>query len=406
MLATIKSYFKRGPRIYGIEVFDENGTLHFEVLEVNMVKDELFIYNRFSVTNWNELFLQLDVKIPICLSYNTQSVLHKTFSKVNTFESSALIEREFPSLDLDRFYFNLVPFGDSLYLGLSEKDKVAIVLKAFEDAKFAIIDFTLGIAGLHSMFDFLKTENIHTRTKRLVHISDGTNDEISIQSKKDTDVNPDYDINGVQLRGSSLVCFGSVVSQLNTANFVEHNYETLLKSLAEKFGYSRAFRVLLWPVIGFFIALLLVNFFFFDHYYGAYTDLKVTLDSNSANKEKLLALKENVLRKEKRVEAILANNNSKSTLFLDDIAMSAPNSVVLDNMNFQPLSKPIRDGKVIEQDYKIVVLSGETNDPNEFSNWIATLEKFAWVAQVETLSYGFKNTKSSAFGLKITVNEK
>ena len=150
--------------------------------------------------------------------------------------------------------------------------------------------------------------------------------------------------------------------------------------------------------------LLLVNFFVFNSYFQKLEVLNQDSNLSISNTEKLKALKEDVLNKEIRVDAILNSKNSKSTYFLDKISNTIPKSVLLDNITYQPLLKPMRDLKPLEQDLNIILIKGETSSSNDFANWIDILERFNWITSVKTIDYSFKAKNSSYFTLKLAID--
>jgi len=135
----------------------------------------------------------------------------------------------------------------------------------------------------------------------------------------------------------------------------------------------------------------------FSYYYDKLEILNQDSSINSSNKERLVKLKETVSSKETRVETILGNKNTKSTLYLDEIANSVPNTMLLDAITYQPLLKPIQKNKLIEQNLNTILIEGESYNSDDFSNWTDTLEGFKWIKAVETQGYGYKTQKSSYF---------
>ncbi len=403
MFKQLKTYLNIGPKIYGIEVFEHNGTLNYEVVSVKRSKNELLISTSHTFTDWQDVVDGLDAKTPICLCYNTEDVLHKMVSAQAKYNDTALIEQVFPNIVIERFYYNISPFHAEHYLALVEKAKIDAVIKNFEGAKLHVVNYSIGLSVLTNLLDYFVEDTIHTTTKTLVIDKGRSEDTIVIQPQKGKIPKTGYEINGLHVDHTKLLGLGAVIDLLNQG--AKKNYLGVLNAQQEKFKYTRAFQVLLWPIVAFFFVLLLANFLVFNHYYTKSNDLEVELNSNNTNKEKLIGLKESLIAKEKRVEAILTNNNSRSTLFMDAIAQSIPNSVLLENLVYQPISKPIKKDEAIAQDFNEIYISGETNDTEAFSNWIVILEDFEWVSQVETISFGFKSKNSSIFSLKITVNE-
>lgn len=401
MLNKLKSYFNIGTNLYGIEIFHEDNTPVYQLIHVQKVKQELEVVADKRFDNWEALEQSTDKKIPVCLTINSEEILDKIVSKLTAEDYKSLVEHSFPSLDFERFYFNVATFKNSNYLAIIEKNSVAELLEKFKSAGISILSFNVGLSSLSHLLPYLNEKNISTNTAEL----NFTKDTPSLIKNSDGAANTLYAINGLKIQHTSLVSFGSVLQQLGVSTVTHTNYENTATSLKKEFKYVRNFQVLLWPIIGFFLALLLINFFVFNHYYEQQQAIELEQSSNTTNKERLIQLKEDVARKEKRVEAILSNTNSKSTLYLDAIGQTLPNTISLERINYQPLTKPIQSTKEIEQNFKEILISGETGNSEDLSYWISILEKLDWVTQVETLTYSYKNSRSSFFSLKLSINE-
>lgn len=105
------------------------------------------------------------------------------------------------------------------------------------------------------------------------------------------------------------------------------------------------------------------------------------------------------------MELYTATTNSKATQQLDEIALEIPESVLLDQINYQPLEKTIKEGKPIQLNRGTVMVSGISKDIESFSEWVGILEKKVWIQSVETLDYDYLTNDTSNFLLKIKYDE-
>ena len=104
------------------------------------------------------------------------------------------------------------------------------------------------------------------------------------------------------------------------------------------------------------------------------------------------------------METVYNSVNSKSTFYLDELAQSIPNGILLSSTIYQPLAKPVQDTKPIELDEKTVMVSGISIDDTLYSNWLENLEKMNWISNVETMDYEYVDSKTSSFLIKIKIN--
>ena len=61
----------------------------------------------------------------------------------------------------------------------------------------------------------------------------------------------------------------------------------------------------------------------------------------------LTRLREIVTKKKKIVKSLTSASNSKVIWYVDEISKTVPSSLYLDEINYQPLEKPIKDEKPI-----------------------------------------------------------
>lgn len=406
MLQKITSYLNTGFDFYGIEIFDEEEKTHFQVAHLHHANNELLILKEFLILTWDELSNTLSKNTPVCLSYNGKNVLDKLITKTADLGSENLIEASFPNLDVSRFYFNLAPIENSTYISIVEKKTINTLIQRFSDAQLPVINLNIGLSALSSSKPYLVEKTLITSTKK-INFSNNLENIPTISkhpfSNKSRII---YTINGLEVKQDSLIGFSSVLNHLISPETIKTNYEDLKIKLRDEAKYSRRFQVLLWPIITGFLILLLANFFIFNFYFQKVEILNQDSNLISSNKEKLIDLKKVVAAKQLRVETILGNKNSKTTLILDNLASSVPNTILLDNIVYQPLLKPIRDSRSIELGYDTLTITGESSNTEGFSNWIDTIEDFEWVVLVETLDYGFKTTNRSYFTLKLTIDAK
>lgn len=152
------------------------------------------------------------------------------------------------------------------------------------------------------------------------------------------------------------------------------------------------------------LAILLLNFVLFSHYRSKMADLH--LISSLENQSTLLnQTKERIAYKESKLNTLINNSNSKVTYYLDAIGSSLPASILLDELDYQPLLKPVQKDKSIETIQNTIVVSGLTNNKDEFTFWANILEKMSWVKTVEIQNLEFVTNNLDRFTIKIEIHE-
>ena len=131
--------------------------------------------------------------------------------------------------------------------------------------------------------------------------------------------------------------------------------------------------------------------------------LNGTSQINQTSKNEILKLSEDVNKAQKTTEDILKSSTSKSTFYINAIVNSLPESILLSEINYQPLEKRIKDDKPIELNLNTIIVSGESNNSTQYSQWITLLENMNWIDKVTVESYNDSKTSASNFSIKINI---
>lgn len=155
----------------------------------------------------------------------------------------------------------------------------------------------------------------------------------------------------------------------------------------------------------FILGLLLVNFFFFNHYFNKVAELSQLSQVNQSTKNQILKLDEVVSKKQKMVDDLLKSNGSKTSYYANEIMQGLPNSVLLKVFNYQPLLKRVKEGQDIQLKDRTIYIEGRSGDSQIYSDWISRLERKDWVSKVNILDYGQAASKVSDFKIEIVLTD-
>nr|WP_298927861.1 hypothetical protein [uncultured Allomuricauda sp.] len=400
MLDIVRTYFTKGNAFYGLEVYQIGNNVKFHLLEVVKKKGELVIVNSQS---FEELQLLVDFakpSAPICLIYNTDSVITKQTGAESNFEDKGAVEQLFPGLNFENFFYQISNLGDLSYISVVKKQDVETYLVRLKEMRFKIGGFSLGASSLSRIANYLNNDFILTNRGKVVlnNISD-TN--LSASTEKSS--SSSYDINGLNVKHTEVLAFSGILDFLtrnvkDTSNFVD-----VVESLQNEFANSRTFGILLHSSLVFILLLLLSNFFLFNFYFDGVQSSKENLAFENENKKSLTVIRDRVAEKEKKVDAVSSLSNSRTSFYLDRLGITIPKSILLTELLYQPLTKSIRESKPILLDENTIFIMGTCVNSEDFSSWITHLETIEWIESVETMDYDYKNKNTSNFKIKISV---
>ena len=329
---------------------------------------------------------------------NCEKVLIKKVDKLGTLEKT--VSQAFPGLKLSDFYYELVTSGEYNYVAVCRKDFVDALLAEAKEAKLLVRSFQLGFGGLSNLLPLLNESSIETSRYQFA-ISEVS---ISSFSASETPV-ASYQIEDINVPGTHILGLSGLLSYVSNNDLDASNYAVANGTLRTEYAEQNFFRKGLPVGVGVLLLLLLINFVFYNSYFGEQQELQENvelLQSRNANSRARLA---EVKTKEQRIENILNSGSSKSSYFINRIMTSAPGSVKFSEFNYQPLQKKIKEEKKVLYRSDEILLGGVSHDRSQFSKWIETLEEMDWVSQVIIVHYGEETRDNQMFHLKVMIDE-
>ncbi|WP_321827232.1 hypothetical protein [Maribacter dokdonensis] len=401
MIQKITRHITEGSVFSGLEINNSDKGDIYYFLEIKKLKDELVISKNLILNNLDEINLHVNKTTPLFLCFNNDKILTKQLNNSNTSLEAALVNEAFPNIDIKTFYWEIIQKSKNCIVSISRKEYVDSILIKLSQFKITPFQISIGVSSIAEIIQFTHVEMVHLKNHDL-KLNNGEIFELKSNVINQEEI---YQINGLELYNFSLLIFGQILSHLNGnqrfTNFSDQNQKFKIQ-----LNNERIFNSIGKFALAFFGILLLVNFIFVNHYFSKTSELKTNLLASDSQKENLIKLENIVKSKQDKINTISNSSNSKSTYYLDIIAQSIPPSILLNKINYQPLTKNIQENKPILIDKKIILLTGLSNDNNEFSKWIESLEKKDWINSIETLDFDFVNDNSSEFSIEIKTNDK
>jgi Tfp pilus assembly protein PilN len=397
MFDSLKTYWEYGNRFCGIEhaLKGEQAILFASVLKKS--KNTLDIETSFEVGSVAELNDNLIKKSLVFLIINNEHVLTKRIESGLQSNPENNVLSAFPSINLDDFYYVVNSQNNTCFVSICRKSYINNLIERYASQGIFIIGISFGNHILSGIAGFLTDGDIYTSNSK-VSLANGHIGSIEQLLVTET---IDYDVNGLSVNNFHLLSLsGALELVIKNASYVI-NFNAFKDSLKNRYKQSRFFYMFLRFGLVLILAVLLINFFVFNHYFNKVNRLQQTSQINLTNKEKVLQLKERVNKSQKMVDDMLKKSASKSSFYVNAIIQSLPESILLSELNYQPLLKNIKNDKPVELSPNTIIISGISNHSESFSKWINTLENIKWVDDVNILSYEDTSKKTSKFSLKL-----
>ena len=268
--------------------------------------------------------------------------------------------------------------------------------KEFDDLSLSVIHYSLGYSNLSNILSLID----HSEVCSFKHLIQHNNGQIeSITIKQDiTEIN--YEFDGLTI-GNKFINAFSVLLGFIQKNVTHSNLASSNLLAVQEYRNKRIFQFFLTVGLGIILSVLTINFLVFQYYFDLVEELKSEVQITKADSDRLRLLNDKISKKEDRVNALLANNGSSISKFLDVIGENIPDKIKLDELEFQPLLKKIKEGKPVLLENNTLLISGNCIDSKRFTEWIEVLESMDWITAVATLEYDYVKKNTSHFLIKI-----
>lgn len=400
MTKELLSNLKFGNRFYGVEQTQLDGEDKYYGVVLKKKRKQLDIETSFGIGGLDEFKTQIPKGKPIVLIINTNSVLTKCVQS-NTNDSLKLVHIAFPNIKVEDFYYEVVSQAENHFISICRKVYVDDLLKDYALKHIAVIDFTLGSLISSVVTPFIDSDNIKTSNASI-----SIEDKLIIDIKtKESQVEGSYAINGINIKSNQLLSFSGALNLVVKSQYIQSSFVDVKKELKSTFKQKVFANQFLKIGLSLLFMALLINFLFFNHYYNEVNSLRETSQILEVSKTKMLSLNEKVQKTEKMVEDVLKSSASKSSFYVDAIINTLPESILLKELNYQPLLKKIKEDKPIEHQKNTILISGKTNKSILFSGWISQLETKPWVTSVNILSFEDITKSSSNFKVKLNMKD-
>ncbi|MFD0963852.1 hypothetical protein [Pseudofulvibacter geojedonensis] len=399
MLQKLATYLLFGNRFYGIEASsDNNEDKSYRITSLRKHKKELVINLQFKANSIDLIANKLPKNQHAFLIINTNHVLFKKVTTSNKNENS-ILNAAFPNINAQDFYYEIVSGNNNIYfVALCRKKYVDSIIDDLKAKNILATSFSLGNSIVTEITDFISLNLIQTSNAQIS--LDSKISDISIK-KTTIDNNEKYNINGLLSVSEFVLSLSGAITSFLSTNNRSSNSEEKTFTLFQDFKHQIVFKKIWQSALLIFLGTLLINFFLFNHYFNKVNELQQTAQVNTVNKNAVLSLDKKLQKTQKLATDILKSNASKSSFYINEIIKLIPNSILLSELNYQPLKKRIKKDQSIQIENNTIIISGVSSKSDLFFKWIKELENTTWIKTVETLDYNDIKKSKSEFSIKL-----
>lgn len=386
-----------GNQFVGLEIFSEEGNDSIALLEAKKGKRELDVIHfekRDGLSKLNYKFLP---NVPYFITINTIHVLSKEVDSIENNDLKILFNA-FPNLKIDDFYYEIWRVDSKSIVSICRKNHVRELISEFKEKKAFVFGISLGVTGLSIVKPFTEENSLQTNSQ-LINFNNATILN-SIVKKRITP----YSINGLEVLDTFLLSFSGILSVALNSSKTSGNISILNNELSDSYYQAEFFRKGSRFVVYFLLALLLLNFILFNHFYKKSEILSNTISANENISIKTTLLEKEIKIKEEKIKTNYSPNNSKSSYIISSLTSNIPNSILLSELTYHPLLEKIKLDSEIKILSDEILITGKTLNSSDFTKWIDKINSLKGVKKTTISQFGKNETNETVFSLTLKLD--
>ncbi|MGX7666033.1 hypothetical protein [Flavobacterium pedocola] len=386
-----------GNTFLGIEHFSFEEKEMYSAVVVEKKDEELTISHSELNSFGDGTSSRINKKTPCYLTINTNQILYKTVESVSEDKDKILIAA-FPNLKKDEFYYEVWSHKDYSVVALARKIYIDKLADAYRELGYLICGIRLGICCLSEITAHTDNEQFQTNSQT-VNLA---NQEQFISNTFENKANY-YNLNGLTVKSNQLLAFSGILNFFTQSTKIKGNILIQNSTLQDKYLQESFFKKGILVSLGILLFLLLINFFAFDYYYSKTVEENEINTLNNDIVTNLDSLKKKVSEKEKLALTILKSSEDPSSVKINRLVKTVPNSILLNELVLNPLKKNIKENEEIIVQQNEILISGITKNNNEFTGWIDHLKKNEFVDSITIKQFGKNEDMETNFSILITI---
>lgn len=382
-----------GNQFLGIEVFSEQNSENVYGIIVVRKKGDLEISETFKYDNFKDIDFSDYSELPTILTIYTDKILIKE-SELTEKNDVVLVKKSFPNLTIEEFYFDIWRMDGKAIISIARRSYIDEIIDFFQEKnKLKITAVNIGVSTIKHLTSFISEDTILLNSKSFHK----NNISISQNEIMNTKI---YSVNGINIKSDNLISFSSIIAFMSESSngSIDQLNVNLKNAFFQKTLFKKYIKVFLFTLL----ALLVVNFLFFNYYYNKSNEVSILNTTEIENQNKIENLKKTILEKEKSVAEISLSNTQRISTILNIIGKSVPTTIILNELQFQPLLKKGNTEVLTTFSEKNIAISGISNDNIAFTNWIENLSSIENILDVVIQKYE-KEDSTTSFKINILI---
>jgi hypothetical protein len=320
-------------------------------------------------------------KPPVVLLINGKGVLTRA-TDITEAPPRKLLHAVLPNASLDDFYVQSIPNGSGSFVSAVRRSAVESVRVTLAELTF-VLDINVGPLLLGNLFPIIGQDNELTLSGYKLQF---TEEKLAAFSRNDETGQAQIKLGDDLLDASLATCFGTAIEHFyHPMSSATHGAELAAQQAEMK--QRNLFRVLAATVLTLLFAVLLGNFFLFDHYSNYHGELGSEMSLNATQVADVEALRSDLAIKRQLLAStgLLADQSIAWTF--DQVVSTVPSEISLTALDGMPLVGKKNKRKQLVFDQTTVFVEGTVSHSDALNGWIKSLLELDHVSGVEIVTF-------------------
>lgn len=352
----------------------------------------------------NEIINLIPREAPIGLVINGKGILYKSLTIPNEVNDKYILKQIMPDTNTDEFYLQKYitetnENNSKAIISLARKENIDTIVETFSNIGF-VVGLSIGPFILNNIIPLLPPTNHITYKNLIIKILDNNISEYDHQEEKQSytiklneqDTNTSF-LPSIAL---GLTFFTDKVFRFAELYTIPHQYE-------EYTFKQKGIKIIKYSLLSIF-TLLLISYLLFDTFYSKADALRTEMAQKEQICSELETLRNSYNSKSRFLKESGLLKQTKISFHLDKIAETIPSTIVIDEIDVNPLQKNIGQTKTMKFEKDVIIINGSSKDSYIFNQWVKKLKAITSFIDVTIRQYEYKEKENKAyFSIKINI---
>lgn len=366
----------------------------YNLLEIYNKSNQFQVVSQKKYDTFKELIENRKADTPLILVVDGKGVLNKKIDNTNEVDVNWN-----KNIDYQSIYYTSALAASVNYMSFCRRSIVDEYIEQFKQNSFEILDVFIGSfmsvllkAEIEKPI-VLSNELILKFENDLLVDFERNNQSISNKSYKigDDEVASDF----LHLYAAA-VQFYVLSDEISKTNFENLELEEVI--------YKRAFNGLGIFMLVFFLTALLISFFSIRYYSAENAQLNLENVYSNKTYQTIVDLEKQKTNKKEILKQAGLLSSHFITYYQFEILNSIPKNIILKELSVFPIKNQVKENKKIEMESGVIIVKGQMQSDDTFSNWLESLKKMDWIQNFEIKSFKKDKMNHIHFELNIKIS--